>query len=85
VRTDHVTGWVMSLGVDDVLTARFAVIDFARYEVMLAPTTVTVAGDAAATGWTLDVGSEATVFAFLKQHAPAGAGVYMSASYAAAA
>jgi hypothetical protein len=46
--------------------------------------TVTLAGDAA-TGWTLDVGSDATVLAFLRKHASAGAGVYVSVSYFAAA
>jgi len=60
-----------------------AVIDFAKYKVTPDPD-----GDGGRRRRDrLDrhVGSEATVFAFLKQHPAAGAGVYMSVSYAAAA
>ena len=65
------------------MTATFAVIDFAKYKVTLPRD-----GDAGRRRRDrrdLDVGSDATVFAFLKQHPAAGAGVYMSMSYAAAA
>lgn len=71
--------WVKRLGMDDHLVATFAVIDWAKHKLALAPVAVTLDGDAAA-GWTLAIDPASPVFAFLKAHR--GDKVYMAVSYA---
>ncbi len=59
--------WVARLGIGAELVATFSVIDSKKGRLTLAPATVTLTGDAT-NGWTLDLGQDAPVFAFLKKH-----------------
>jgi hypothetical protein len=69
------------LGMDDALVATFAVIDWSKNKLTLAPTTAAFTGDAS-TGWTLAIDQTSPVIAFLKAHRTDK--VYMAVSYAAA-
>ncbi|MEY2512821.1 MAG: hypothetical protein QOJ89_179 [bacterium] len=75
---DHFPYWAKRLGIDDTLVATFAVIDWKKGKLTIAPATVTLAGDAAG-GWTLTVGQASPVFAFLKKNRAAR--IYMAVSY----
>jgi hypothetical protein len=79
---DQFPYWVKRLGIDDTIRATFAVIDWSKNKVALAPGAVTLAGDATA-GWTLSIDHNSSVFAFLKKNKAAT--VYMAISYAAQA
>jgi hypothetical protein len=72
--------WVERLGMDDALVATFAVIDWNKGKLTLAPSTVTLDGDPES-GWKLDVAQGDAVFSFLKKNVTST--VYMAVSYAA--
>jgi hypothetical protein len=67
VTTDSFPYWVKPLGMDDDITATFAVIDAAKHKVSVAPATMPFAGDAAS-GWTLTIDQNSPVFAFLTKY-----------------
>ena len=46
--------WVKRLGMDDALVAMFAILDFAKNKLIVAPAAVTLDGNAAA-GWTMSI------------------------------
>lgn len=79
--TDSFPYWVGRLGMDDALSAAFAVIDWDKNRLTLAPASVAFAGTAE-NGWTLSIDQTSPVFAFLKRHR--GATVYMAVSFAMA-
>lgn len=81
VRTDRFPYWVEPLGMDDALSATFAVIDWKKNRLTLAPANVDFAGTAEE-GWTLRIDETSPVFSFLKRHM--GATVYMPVSFAVA-
>jgi hypothetical protein len=58
---------VKPLGMDDAITAMFAVIDAAKHKVSVAPATMPFDGDAAS-GWTLTIDQNSPVFAFLNKY-----------------
>ncbi|MDQ1833710.1 Tc toxin subunit A-related protein [Massilia scottii] len=74
--------WVKRLGMDDTIRATFAVIDWSKNKLTLAPGAADFAGDATA-GWSLKIDQGSPLFAFLKKNK--GAVVYMAVSYAAPA
>ncbi|NHZ94215.1 hypothetical protein [Massilia sp. CCM 8734] len=82
VNSDQFPYWVKRLGMDDTIRARFAVIDWSKDKLTLAPTPVDFAGDAAG-GWTLSIDQASPVFAFVKTNQARK--VYMAVSYAAPA
>jgi hypothetical protein len=53
--------WVKRLGMDDALVASFAILDFAKNKLIVAPAEVTLDGDAAA-GWTMSIDQNSPVF-----------------------
>jgi hypothetical protein len=53
--------WVKRLGMDDALVATFAILDFAKNKLIVAPAEVTLDGDAAA-GWTMSIDQNSPVF-----------------------
>jgi hypothetical protein len=63
---------------DDAVTATFAVIDWKKKKLTIAPAAVTLTGDAQA-GWTLTVDQTSDVFPFLKKNM--GNKVYICVSY----
>lgn len=78
---DRFPYWVQRLGMEDSLMATFAVIDWAKGKLRVAPQALQPAGDAA-TGWTITVDETvAPVFPFLTKYL-AGK-VYMAVSYRA--
>ena len=79
LRLDRFPYWVKRLGMDDALVATFAVIDWDKRKLTVAPATVALAGDATA-GWTMHVDQGSAVFPFLKSQ---DAKVYMALSYIA--
>lgn len=82
--TGHFPYSAQRAGMADELVAAFAVIDWDKRRLSLAPTKVDLAGSAAE-GWTLQVGQDSPVFGFLKKHTTdSGPLVYMTVSYAAA-
>lgn len=81
--TGHFPYGAQRAGLADELVAVFAVIDWDKRRVALAPAKVDLSGSAAA-GWTLDVAQGSPVFGFLKKQAAVpGALVHMAVSYAA--
>ena len=70
--------WAKRLGMDDALVATFAVIDWGKRKLIVAPATVALAGDATA-GWTMHVDQGSAVFPFLKKYKDAK--VYVAVSY----
>ena len=72
--------WVERLGMGDALVATFAVIDWNKGKLTLAPSAVTLDGDAGS-GWKLDVAQGDAIFSFLKKNVTST--VYMAVSYAA--
>jgi len=67
VTSDRFPYWVKPLGMEDSITATFAVVDKAKKKLVVAPVALPFAGDAS-TGWTLSVHQASPVFAFLKKH-----------------
>ncbi len=66
--------WVKPLGMDDAVLATFAVIDWKKNKLTIAPAAIALTGDAQ-TGWTLSVDHESDVFPFLKKNS--GNKIYM--------
>jgi hypothetical protein len=81
ITTDRFPYWVNRLGMDDALTAMFAVIDWKKSKLTVAPATVAFTGESK-TGWTLTIDQASPVFAFLKKNKASK--VHMAVSYAAA-
>ncbi len=83
VTQDHFPYWLGRLGMDDALVATFAVIDWKKNKLTIAPATVALAGPDPTGAWTLAV-DQATqpVFGFLRKNSAAT--VYMAVSYMAA-
>jgi len=77
---DRFPYWVKRLGMDDQLIATFAVVDQNKHKLSIAPSTVTLAGDAT-NGWTLNIDQNAAVFPFLKKYKSAI--VHMAIAYVA--
>jgi hypothetical protein len=78
VTQDNFPYWVKRLGMDDTLVATFAVIDWKKNKLTIAPATVALdVGDDG--GWPLKVDQDADVFGFLKKNRTAK--VYMAISY----
>jgi hypothetical protein len=67
VSTDNFPYWVKPLGMNDSITATFAVIDSAKHKLSVAPAALAFAGDAV-NGWSLTIDQSSPVFAFLKKH-----------------
>jgi len=82
VNQDSFPYWVKPLGMDDQILAAFAVIDWKKKKLTLAPASIQFAGTAQ-DGWTLNINQASPVFAFLKKNMANK--VYMVISYAAAA
>jgi hypothetical protein len=80
VDQDRFPYWVKRLGMDDALVATFAVIDWMKGKLTVAPAVVNFAGDAQA-GWTMDIDQTSPVFAFLKKYKDGK--VYTAVSYRA--
>lgn len=78
VNQDLFPYWVKRLGMEDALVATFAVINWGKRKLTVAPATVNFAGDATA-GWTMHVDQGSAVFPFLKKYRDAK--VYMAVSY----
>jgi hypothetical protein len=78
VNQDRFPYWVKPLGMDDALVATFAVIDWKKHKLPIAPATVPFVGDAAG-GWTMHVDQGSPVFPFLKKYKDSK--VYMAVSY----
>src|SRR4029077_6490496 len=70
--------WVKRLGMDDTLAANFAVIDWAKNKLTIAPAAVTPTGDAD-DGWSIAIDQGSPVFPFLLKNRTAK--VYMAISY----
>jgi hypothetical protein len=83
VTQDHFPYWASRLGMDDTLVATFAVIDWKKNKLTIAPATVPLAVPNGTGGWTLSVDQASPVFGFLKKNREAK--VYMAVSYMAAA
>jgi Tc toxin complex TcA C-terminal TcB-binding domain len=81
VEQDRFPYWVSRLGITDPLVATFALLDWSKKKVSLAPATVTLAPDGDGR-WTTSIAQGSPVFAFLNNHK--GQKIYMSVSYAAA-
>jgi Tc toxin complex TcA C-terminal TcB-binding domain len=77
---DNFPYWVKSLGMGDTLTGTFAVVDWQKRKLSLAPATVSFDGDHSA-GWSVSVDKTSPVFPFLKNHRADN--VYMAVSYTA--
>jgi len=82
VTQDQFPYWVKPLGMDDVIKATFAVIDWKKKKLTMAPAAIQFNGTAQA-GWTLTIGQASPVFAFLKKNMANK--VHMVISYAALA
>lgn len=82
VTQDHFPYWVGRLGMDDALVASFAVIDWKKNKLTIAPATVTLTVPNGTGGWGLSVDDASPVFGFLKKNR--NAKVYMAVSYMAA-
>lgn len=80
VDPDRFPYWVSKIGMVDPLVASFAILDFTKNKVSLAPATVTLDPDGNG-GWTTSIAQASPVFAFLNNHK--GQKVYMSVSYTA--
>lgn len=80
VTQDQFPYWVKPLGMDDTITATFAVIDWKKRKLTIAPAAVSPAGGTAQTGWTFSVAQASPVFPFVKKNM-AGK-VYLAISYA---
>jgi len=83
ITKDRFPYWVKPLGMDDAVKATFAVIDWAKNKLTIAPAAVPLTGDSE-TGWTLtidkdDMPEKRGVFAFLNKKT--GSKVYMAISY----
>ena len=65
---------------EDALVATFAVIDWKKGKLTLAPSTVTLDGDAES-GWSLELAQGDAIFPFLKKNLTST--VHMAVSYAA--
>jgi hypothetical protein len=78
VGQDQFPYWVKRLGIDDAIVATFAVIDWTKNKLTVAPATVAFVGDAQA-GWTMAIDQGSPVFAFLKKYKASK--VYMAVSY----
>lgn len=59
--------WVKPLGIDDRITASFAVVDASKHKLAVAPAKLDFAGDATA-GWTLTIDSNSPVYPFLRKY-----------------
>ncbi len=79
---DHFPYWVSRLGMDDQVVATFAVIDWQKNKLTIAPAKVALTAPNGAAGRTLTVDQTSTpVFSFLKKNRDAR--VYMAVSYMA--
>lgn len=76
---DHFPYWVKPLGMEDAITATFAVIDWKKQKLTIAPTATTPASGTAATGWSFSEDQTSAVFAFLKKNIANK--VYVAISY----
>jgi hypothetical protein len=82
VMQDHFPYWVSRLGMADELAATFAVIDWRKNQLTIAPALVALDGPSGTGGWTLAVDqASGPVFGFLKRNRDAK--VYMAISYMA--
>jgi hypothetical protein len=78
VTTDYFPYWVNTLGMDDAITATFAIIDAAKHKLSVAPAALAFAGDAQ-NGWTLVIDQTSPVFAFFKKYLTKT--IYMTITY----
>jgi hypothetical protein len=78
VTEDQFPYWVKPLGMENAVAATFAVIDWKKSKLTIAPAAVILAGDAQA-GWTLTIDQTSAVFQFLKKNL--GKKIYMAISY----
>ncbi len=78
VTQDQFPYWVKPLGIDDAVNATFAVIDWKKNKLTIAPAALALTGDAQ-TGWTLTVDQTSDVFPFLKKNMASK--IYMAVSY----
>ncbi len=82
VDQEHFPYWAKRLGMNDALVATFAVIDWAKNTLTVAPATAAFAVDAQG-GCTLNIDQGTAAFPFLERHR--NSRVYMAVSYMAAA
>jgi hypothetical protein len=75
---DHFPYWVNRLGMNDTLVTTFAVIDWSKNKLLVAPAAVPFTGDAQQ-GWKMKIDKDSPVFAFLKKYGARK--VYMAVSY----
>lgn len=78
VTSDQFPYWVKPLGMDDAVTATFAVIDWKKKKLTIAPAAVVLTPETPSE-WSLTIDQTSAVFPFLKKNM--GSKVYMAVSY----
>jgi hypothetical protein len=81
VTPDQFPYWTKPLGMDDAITATFAVIDWTKHKLTIAPATAAPKSGDAHAGWTFSEATGSPVFPFLKKNL--GAKVYLAIAYSA--